>query len=260
MFQSSIMSWSSKIIAVGTTEKNQRSTSGDHDSWYSQQYSSKSPTSSGGRPSTGACSRRSRSAREWRVTSRRRRPDRRASRRCAATGRSIDRACAGHGREGRRHRGRSGRAASRGSTAARAGRPCGTSRTAPAAGQRRTVRITLGGNGLSAEGQRRLAVDTDVVLRGRTRCETLDDHERVVVAGHGERAGTVPEHFHGARRVGLDPDRRPRRPDVAKHRSEDQVGHVIIRRCAVTAATPPRTGPLSRWCAGPPHLNQGCGE
>ena len=45
MFQSSIMSWSSKIIAVGTTEKNQRSTSGAHDSWYSQQYSSKSPTS-----------------------------------------------------------------------------------------------------------------------------------------------------------------------------------------------------------------------
>ena len=36
MFQSSIMSWSSKIIDDGTTDNSQRSTSGVHDSWYSQ--------------------------------------------------------------------------------------------------------------------------------------------------------------------------------------------------------------------------------
>ena len=33
VFQSSIMSWSSKIIALGTTESIQRSTSGSHASW-----------------------------------------------------------------------------------------------------------------------------------------------------------------------------------------------------------------------------------
>ena len=33
MFQSSIMSWSSKIITLGTFEKNHRSISGDQASW-----------------------------------------------------------------------------------------------------------------------------------------------------------------------------------------------------------------------------------
>ncbi len=92
-----------------------------------------------------------------------------------------------------------------------------------------TVRITLGGNRLSADGQRRSPSTRTSYSVDEPACEPFDDHERVVVAGHGERAGTVPEHLHGARRVGLDPDRRRRRPDVAKHRSEDQVGHVIIR-------------------------------
>ena len=48
VFQSSIMSWSSKIIALGTTDSTHRSTSGCHDSWYSHVYSSKSATSSSG--------------------------------------------------------------------------------------------------------------------------------------------------------------------------------------------------------------------
>ncbi len=42
MFQSSIISWSSKIITLGTTESIHRSHGDDHDSWYSQVNSSKS--------------------------------------------------------------------------------------------------------------------------------------------------------------------------------------------------------------------------
>src|SRR5690349_17148304 len=47
MFQSSIMSWSSKIITLGTTDRSQRSHGEDHDSWYSQVNSSNPSTSSG---------------------------------------------------------------------------------------------------------------------------------------------------------------------------------------------------------------------
>ena len=51
MFQSSIMSWSSNIMALGTVLSIQRSISGCQASWYSQVYSSKSATIPGGGPS-----------------------------------------------------------------------------------------------------------------------------------------------------------------------------------------------------------------
>ena len=53
MFQSSTMSWSSKIMALGTVDMIQRSDGSDHDSWYSQVYSSKLATISGGRSESG---------------------------------------------------------------------------------------------------------------------------------------------------------------------------------------------------------------
>ena len=71
----------------------------------------------------------------------------------------------------------------------------------------------------------RLAVEEHLVRRGRPGRQALDDHQGVVVVGHGERAGPVPEHLDRARRVGLDPDRRRRVADVSEHRPEDQVGH-----------------------------------
>jgi hypothetical protein len=48
VFQSSWMSWSSKIIAVGTVESSQRTAGSDHESRYRRQYSSKSATCSPG--------------------------------------------------------------------------------------------------------------------------------------------------------------------------------------------------------------------
>jgi hypothetical protein len=45
VFQSSLMSWSSKIIAVGTVDSSQRSTGSPQASQYSRVYSSKSATS-----------------------------------------------------------------------------------------------------------------------------------------------------------------------------------------------------------------------
>ena len=45
VFQSSLMSWSSKIIAVGTADSSQRSTGSPQASQYSRVYSSKSATS-----------------------------------------------------------------------------------------------------------------------------------------------------------------------------------------------------------------------
>ena len=53
VFQSSLMSWSSKIIAVGTVDSSQRSTGSPQASQYSRVYSSKSATSRpGGRPTS----------------------------------------------------------------------------------------------------------------------------------------------------------------------------------------------------------------
>ena len=67
MFQSSIISWSSKIITLGTTDSSQRSHGEDHDSWYSQVNSSNPSTSSGGsRSCAGVAARRS--AMRWRAT------------------------------------------------------------------------------------------------------------------------------------------------------------------------------------------------
>ena len=54
MFQSSIMSWSSKIIDDGTTDKSQRSTAGVHASRYNIVYSSKSATRSVGGSSSSS--------------------------------------------------------------------------------------------------------------------------------------------------------------------------------------------------------------
>ena len=51
MFQSSWTSWSSKIIALETVDSSQRSAGSLQLSRYSDVYSSKSPTSSGGGPS-----------------------------------------------------------------------------------------------------------------------------------------------------------------------------------------------------------------
>ncbi len=48
MFQSSMMSWSSNIMAVGTVDSSQRISGSVQDSWYSRVYSSKSATSSPG--------------------------------------------------------------------------------------------------------------------------------------------------------------------------------------------------------------------
>ena len=48
VFQSSLMSWSSKIIAVGTVDSSQRRTGSPQASQYSRVYSSKSATSSPG--------------------------------------------------------------------------------------------------------------------------------------------------------------------------------------------------------------------
>ena len=50
MFQSSITSWSSKIIALGTVEISHRMAGSRHESQYSRAYSSKSATSSVGQP------------------------------------------------------------------------------------------------------------------------------------------------------------------------------------------------------------------
>ena len=48
VFQSSWMSWSSKIIAVGTVLSSQRTLGSDHESSYRRQYSWKSATCSPG--------------------------------------------------------------------------------------------------------------------------------------------------------------------------------------------------------------------
>ena len=53
VFQSSWTSWSSKIIAVGTTEKSQRTAGSLQASRYSAQYSAKSATSPAGAPDAG---------------------------------------------------------------------------------------------------------------------------------------------------------------------------------------------------------------
>jgi hypothetical protein len=70
-----------------------------------------------------------------------------------------------------------------------------------------------------------LAVEVHLVRRRRSRNQTLDDHERVVVATHGERRRLVAEHGDGARRIGLDPDRGRRVADVPEQRAEEQLRH-----------------------------------
>ena len=57
VFQSSLMSWSSKIMAVGTVDSSQRMTGSPQVSQYSRVYSSKSATS---RPGGRVVSRRER--------------------------------------------------------------------------------------------------------------------------------------------------------------------------------------------------------
>ncbi len=57
MFQSSWTSWSSKIIAVGTTEKSQRTAGSLQASRYRAQYSAKSATSPGGAVVSGLAAR-----------------------------------------------------------------------------------------------------------------------------------------------------------------------------------------------------------
>ena len=57
VFQSSMTSWSSKIIAVGTVESSQRTDGSHHESRYSRQYSSKSEIC---RPGGTSTSRRAR--------------------------------------------------------------------------------------------------------------------------------------------------------------------------------------------------------
>ena len=190
MFQSSIMSWSSKIIAVGTTEKNQRSIVRRPRLVVQPGVLLEVVDELGWREAVGSgCRRRDdrRSAPGPAVTSRRRRPDRRGTRR----GR-------GHSSGGRiEHRSACARSAStpRPRSRARArsdhGGSCGAAvrhepnrtrlgRSSP------SVRITLGGSGLSGRAtapRRRGAPRT----RRRGRLEALDDHERVVVAGDGER-------------------------------------------------------------------------
>jgi hypothetical protein len=52
VFQSSMTSWSSKIIAEGTVESSQRTAGSLHESWYRRQYSWKSAICSPGGTST----------------------------------------------------------------------------------------------------------------------------------------------------------------------------------------------------------------
>ena len=85
------------------------------------------------------------------------------------------------------------------------------------------VRIRLSGNGLVAGGQTRSPVEVHLVRDVRRRGSSpVTLHERVVVAGHLERAGLGVEHPDGGRGVGLHPDRRRRLADVAQHGSEDE--------------------------------------
>ena len=101
-----------------------------------------------------------------------------------------------------------------------------------------------------------------LVRRRRSRRQTLDDHERVVVATHRERRRPVAEHGDGARRVGLDPDRGRRVADVPKQRAEEQLRHRPGRYPSVTGRsecllsgnttrdTPTVTVPTPRdWCS-----------
>ena len=63
-----------------------------------------------------------------------------------------------------------------------------------------------------------------VRVRG-PRLESFDHDEAVVVALDREGALPVAEHLDLARRVGLDPDRRVGRADMAEQRAEDEAGH-----------------------------------
>ena len=56
----------------------------------------------------------------------------------------------------------------------------------------------------------------------RSGFEILDQHERVVMPKHLKGVCVVSKHFHDCGRIGLDPDSGRRRSDVAKERAEDE--------------------------------------
>lgn len=69
-----------------------------------------------------------------------------------------------------------------------------------------------------------MAVGPHVVRMNGPWLEILDQHERVVVALHVERACSMPEHLHLGGSRGLHPNGRRLRAHVPEERAEDETG------------------------------------
>ena len=217
MFQSSLTSWSSKIIVDGTVESSQRMSGSDQDSRYSCVYSSKSAISS---PGGSRTSRRARMnaivaggsfvgvdlvAQQQQPV----RPLRGAF--LELPGVAPERVDAESVRMiGRRKRVR---------RALRCTDPAGAEDEpgltfALAHVDRRRGPSILRRPYLHA-------VESNVVGIDRARLEILDHDECVVVSEDMERARFVPEHLDDRGAIGLDPDGGRRRADVTKQRTDD---------------------------------------
>ena len=180
VFQSSRMSWSSKIIADGTVESTHRMTWSLHASRYSSAYSTKSLISvPGGSSRLRRCAMNSSASR---AASCRRRPGRRAAAGGPATAPPGRPQGSRPGFAGRRPRGH-------GSPRRRATRSCGRSRT-PAGGAG-PVEGTDAAGRHPWRGPHGHVVETDGVRVVTARQEAVEDHEGVVRPVHRER-GRAP--------------------------------------------------------------------
>ena len=219
MFQSSITSWSSNTITLGTVDSSHRMSGSLHASRYSCVYSSKSAISSpgGGRRRAGSGCTPASPARP-----RPRTPGRRSGAARRATARSPTSA---GGRRPRERRRRSPRRPPPADSVY--GSRCG----APTRQEPNTSRawcspsrvwMALGGGRPPAT---RSPVQLHAVLDHRPLREPGQADQRVVVAAHLERRGRLAEHRNPAGAVGLDPHGRLGAADVAQERSQNQRGH-----------------------------------
>ena len=145
------------------------------------------------------------------------------------------------------------------------GRVMGHRDAAGAEGQAQRLVLRMGaddarGIGIAGRRPHRRAVEAHLVGQRAARCQAVEDDEREVMPGDLEGLRAAVEHRDLAGRVGLHPDGRFRRGDVAQQRAEQEVGHRALSlpaRCGVQGR-PGRAGrpvalSLSRRC------RSGCG-
>jgi hypothetical protein len=85
--------------------------------------------------------------------------------------------------------------------------------------------------GYGSPGGGQHAVEAHLVGQRAAGLQAVEDDERVVMAGDGERRRGAPQHVDLARRVGLHPDGRLGVRDVAQQWSENEAGlaHHAVR-------------------------------